>query len=125
MQTSEFMQEATLKRAAAGTPHSYETLFLAQDWAHQTYFGWKVSSASPSVRVLSSRRSLFQRHLVLLRAAGLDLLPSVLRSLDGLRGWREIVIHDFDKVLQEHEQFHLRFTKASASERLLNVGTFV
>lgn len=104
---------------------AYRSIFLADDWAHQRYFGWRVVEDRPGLRVLAKRRAIVTRYLVLLTAAGRGALDQWLAAQAGLVDLTDIIIHDFDGVLAEPVLSGRTFHRAASHERLLNTATFV
>lgn len=105
---------------------TYRSIFLADDWAHQAYYGWRVVADEPGIRVLGKQRSVAKRFLLLLTAPGRERLGFWIRRLAGITGLSDIVIHDFDSVLGAHPIiFGQLFRLAKQHERLLNITTFV
>ena len=104
---------------------NYRSIFLADDWAHQRYFGWQVISDTRGLRILHKRRAVVDRYLVLLEAGGMENLELQVRRLTGSLGVSDIIIHDFDHVFSDAPVVHgRRFRLSEQSERLLNVATF-
>lgn len=104
---------------------AYQSIFLADDWAHQRYFGWRVVEDLPGLRVLAKRRAIVTRYLVLLAAEGRSTLDQWLAAQAGLVDLTDIIIHDFDGVLSEPVVSGRKFHRATSRERLLNTATFV
>jgi len=105
---------------------TYRSIFLAADWAHQKYFGWKELSCEPGLRILRKGRFPVTRYLFLLERAGRDALDRQVSRCLGKAGLSDIVVHDFDDVLASGYSVESRlFRKAEQRERLLNVATFV
>lgn len=105
---------------------SYRSIFLAADWAHQKYFGWKVLSCLPGLRILTKARFPVTRYLFLLERDGQDALNHQLLRCQGRAGLTDITIHDFDEVLTfGHHVGSSLFHKAERRDRLLNTATFV
>lgn len=108
------------------TERTYRSLFLDEDNPHQRYFGWRVDKDAPGLRVLCRRYGPFSRSLVLLGAAGQEALPDGVRRAAGRLYCADVVVHDFDEVLAQPVVVDsMRFKRASGSERLLNIATFV
>lgn len=107
-------------------PEAYQSVFLEDGWAHQRYFGWKVVSDLPGLRVLRKRRAVLSRYLMLLTQGGEpSLTKAVRRTLRWGQLW-DIVIHDFDNLLSEEAELSgCKFRRAGKAERLLNTSTFV
>lgn len=105
---------------------SYRSIFLAADWAHQKYFGWKELSCQPGLRILKTVRFPVTRYLFLLERAGRNVLDRQVSRCQGMAGLADIIIHDFDDVLTSGYSVgsHL-FHKAGQRDRLLNIATFV
>jgi hypothetical protein len=105
---------------------AYTSIFLADDWAHQTYLGWSVFAEEPGIRILAKQRLLAKRFLVLFTSPGSDRLCFWIRRLSDITGLSEIIIHDFDNLLVRYQDgFHNSFRLAKKHERLLNINTFV
>lgn len=103
----------------------YRSIFLADDWAHQKYFGWKVAADLPGMRVLSKPMSVFERYLVLLSGNDVEMLAEWVRHGSGAAGRRDVVIHDFSDSFAPAANGPLSgFHKSEQRERLLNIGTF-
>lgn len=118
------MSAARFNTPPAGAP--YRSIFLAEDWAHQRYFGWRVAYEAEGLRVLRKGVGVLNRYLVLLTRPGLPHLPAQLSRLPGWSELHEIVLHDFDRVLGEDPVIGAsRFGKAAKEDRLLNVATVV
>lgn len=105
--------------------HAYRSIFLADDWAHQRYFGWRVVEDLPGLRVLAKRRAVVTRYLLLLTATGRAALDKWLAAHAGPVDLTDIIIHDFDGVLSEPVGSGRKFHRATSRERLLNIATFV
>lgn len=108
------------------TARTYRSLFLDEENPHQRYFGWRVEEDAPGLRVLRRRYGPFSRSLLLLGAAGREALPDAVRRAAGRLHCADVMVHDFDEVLAQPVVVDsLRFHRASATERLLNIATFV
>jgi hypothetical protein len=104
----------------------YRSIFLSAGWAHQRYFGWNVVSDSPGIRLLQRKRGPLTKNLILLTVAGRDELPQVLKTANAAAVLSEVMVHDFDCVLGDEPTLAgLKFRRATATERLLNVATIV
>jgi hypothetical protein len=104
---------------------TYRSIFLADDWAHQSYYGWSVVADEPGLRILWKRHSIIERYLFLLTAEGRGRVDYWVRCLSGIGGLSDIMIHDFDSVLGEAATIAGRhFRLAQHLERLLNIATF-
>jgi hypothetical protein len=104
----------------------YRSIFLADDWAHQCYFGWRVALDEPGLRVLTKRRAIVDRFLVLLSKVGHPRVDDCVRRLSGSLGLADIVVHDFeDEIDGERTIGGLCFRRAQQRELLLNTATFV
>lgn len=105
---------------------SYRSIFLAPDWAHQKYFGWKELSCEPGLRILTRGRFPITRYLFLLERAGRDVLDRQVSRYLGKAALADIIVHDFDDVLASgYGVGSSPFRRAEQRERLLNVATFV
>ena len=105
---------------------AYRSIFLADDWAHQTYFGWRVILDEPGIRILVKSVSVFRRYLILLTHEGVERLDHVVGGCISLFGSNEVIIHDFDAILPTPVLIaKLKFKRAAARERLLNTATYV
>jgi hypothetical protein len=105
---------------------TYRSIFLAEDWAHQRYFGWRVVRDEPGLRVLGKRRAVVERFLVLLTEGGPRHLDACIARLAGSLGLADIVVHDFVDAIDGARLIGGRdFRRAEQRERLLNVATFV
>lgn len=105
---------------------SYRSLFLGDGNPHQQYYGWVVAEDMPGLRVLRKRHGAITRHLALLSSAGLQALPEAVGRAKGRLGLSDVFIHDFENLLPAAPVLEgLRFHRATDSERLLNVATFV
>lgn len=104
----------------------YRSLFLGDRNPHQLYYGWVLAEDRPGLRVLTKRRGVVTRTLMLLSAGGAEAAEAVVRNAAGPLGWSDIVVHDFAGVLGGEPCLGgLRFRRAADAERLLNVATFV
>lgn len=104
----------------------YHSIFLAADWAHQKYFGWKEFSCEPGLRILTKGHFPVTRYLFLLERAGREGLDRQVSRCLGKVGLADIIVHDFDDVLASgYGVGSSPFRIAEQSERLLNVATFV
>lgn len=104
----------------------YRSLFLGDGNPHQRYYGWRVAEDMPGLRVLTKRRGLVNRTLVLLTSAGIDAVAAVVERASRKFGLGDIFVHDFDNVLADALRLGtLGFRRATDAERLLNVATFV
>ena len=105
---------------------TYRSIFLADNWAHQAYLGWRVVVEQPGLRILRKRRSVVNRYLVLLTRDGKGQLGGHVHNLISLTGLYDLIIHDFDRVLGDEPLVAGRqFRIAERLERLLNIATFV
>ena len=105
---------------------SYRSIFLASDWAHQKYFGWKELLCQPGLSILMKGRFPVNRYLFLLERAGRGGLDRQVSRCQGMAGLADIIIHDFDDVLTSgYSVGSSLFRKAEQRERLLNIATFV
>src|SRR4051812_47054822 len=77
----------------------YRSIFLADGWAHQKYFGWRVIADMPGLRVLTKRRAIFDRYLILLTKGGEAPLTGWVTRAAGKFGLSNIVVHDFDRLI--------------------------
>ncbi|NNU43668.1 GNAT family N-acetyltransferase [Ramlibacter montanisoli] len=105
---------------------AYRSVFLDADSPHQRFFGWTAEEDQAGLRVLRKRYGVVNRSLVLLSAHGLPALPAVLRRTAGRITCADVYVHDFDDAIGDASLLAgLPFHRAAASERLLNVATFV
>lgn len=108
------------------TERKYKSIFLGSENPQFRYFGWQMQEDEPGLRVLCKRYGPFSRTLLLLGAAGLEALPKALLKLTNRSHWADLVVHDFDGSLNQPVVLNgLCFQMASATERLLNIATFV
>jgi hypothetical protein len=112
--------------AEPGTADRYRSIFLADDWVHQQYFGWSVARQAPGVRVLEKRRGPVRRALILLTRAGEKGLPDAMRGVTRGLALADIYIHDFDGLLSVAPSFSGRsFVRLGRGQTLLNTATYV
>ena len=115
-----------MTEAAYSSKDSYRSIFLEDNWAHQKYYGWKVTRDLPGLRMLSKKRAVFTRNLILLSAGGRKELPGAVSRAAGRLGLADVVIHDFDGIFATAPCIDGRpFYRAADTERLLNIATFV
>lgn len=103
---------------------TYPCPFLADQWAHETYYQWRLHQSTRGLKVLSKRYGPIQRWLLIAR--GSDDAAKFL-SLKPITQPRAQVIV---RILDEQHQTEFRFGKRTfrqmpTSKRILNDGTFV
>jgi hypothetical protein len=105
---------------------AYRSIFLEEGWAHQKYYGWRLADDQPGLRVLTKKRAVFTRSLILLGRSGKEALAGAVRRAVGKAGLAEVVVHDFDGVLENAPNIAgRRFRAMTQRERLLNIATMV
>jgi len=105
---------------------AYRSIFLDDGWAHQAYYGWRVSEDLPGLRILQKQRMGLTRNLILLTAEGQSELPDAISRIFSRVGFSDVIIHDFDSHLPGDLVLKGRhFHRASPEERLLNIATYV
>ncbi len=117
------MAEATTPVIA---PRSYRSIFLADEWAHQLYFGWAIATDLPGIRVLQKRRGPVCRSLILLTRGGEDILQGELTRVGKGLSLNDIYIHDFDRTCPSEEgTSRYALEMLQPGRRLLNIATYV
>ena len=115
-----------MSKTPTTAPRAYRSIFLADGWAHQKYFGWSVAEDFPGLRVLRKRRAVFERSLILLGRDGREALDGTVARAAGWGGLSDIVIHDMDGLFETAPVIAgCAFRRAEQRERLLNIATMV
>lgn len=105
-------------------PSAYRSIFWEPDWAHQKYYGWRVESDAPGLRVLRKARGPATRALILVDDRGRAGLDAAARREAGRSPIADVIVHDFDRGDAAPETIGgLRFEPISQRERLLNIAT--
>jgi len=106
----------------------YQSIFLDDDWAHQKYYGWPVFKQTSKFKILRKKQGIFNRFIILLHAINeKDLFSSISAAIGqhSTLGTSEIIIHDFNRVLNENTKIaDITFLKAATQQRRLNIATF-
>lgn len=110
----------------------YQSIFLDDDWAHQKYYGWPVFKKTSKFKILHKKQGFFNRFIILLYAINekineKDLFSSISSAIGhhSTLGTSEIIIHDFNHVLNGHTKISgITFSKAMTQQRRLNIATF-
>lgn len=104
----------------------YTSIFLGADAPHQRFYGWQVAKDTRGLRVLRKRYGPVSRYLFLLTSAGEAPLEHAIADVGWRRGLCDLVIHDFDAMLDDSPVVGgIAFRKMGAQERLLNAATYV
>ena len=106
---------------------AYRSLFMAPDWQHARYLGWKDEWRDPGLRVLTRRSGPFERRLIVSEIADPDQLSDLIGDLaEDPRLRSETIVHDMtgsEGVAARLGQ--MGFGVMGPDERLLNRATFV
>ncbi|WP_394752356.1 peptidoglycan bridge formation glycyltransferase FemA/FemB family protein [Crenothrix sp.] len=108
--------------------HTYKSIFLEPDWAHQKYYGWEVIVSGDGICVLLKKYAFIKRYLVLSQLDSVQLRQELLKLK--IFGFFSIVtIKDFLNPPQDNGAEilveGLRIPKTNDTEQLLNRYTFV